>query len=150
MIEMQVETKVIQSRWGLAIGEDNQAPVIVRYLQEAPSASTRRKYPSLMIAEWKYEACMANGMPSRDQSQAMDILEGSLLKILEQKGDGILTSVVTQDGIREWQMYVSSPEVAETCVRNACSREDLDQLSVSTEPDPKWSSYRALMDALSV
>jgi hypothetical protein len=140
MIEMQVESQAIHSRWGLAIGEDQQSPMIVRYLQELPPVAARRKFGDLVTVQWNYETQMANGMPTREQSHQMDIFEGALLRTLEHTGKGILTAVYTQDGVREWQIYVSDPAKAEKAINKLSSGEDQKSITVAMQRDPHWKN----------
>ena len=150
MIEMQVETKVVQSRWGLAIGEDQQSPVIVRYLQERVPDKTRRTYGDLLTIQWKYEVLMANGMPTRDQSHQMDIFEGALLKSIEYSGKGILTAVITQDGTREWMMYISEPEKARKLVHGLVATVEGDPVTIEIDADARWKGLSELTGSLGV
>ena len=144
MIEMQVENKAIQSRWGLAIGEDQKSPIIVRYLQEHVPVKTRRTYGDLLHIQWSYEVLMANGMPTRDQSHQMDIFEGALLKSIEHSGKGILTAVLTQDGVREWMMYVSKPVHARKLVDELITKFEGDAITIEIKSDAQWKGLSDL------
>jgi predicted DNA-binding transcriptional regulator len=144
MIEMQVETKAVQSRWGLALGEDQQSPVIVRYLQVSVPNKTRRTFGDLMSIQWNYEVLRTNGMPTRDQSHEMDIFEGAVLKRIEHSGKGILTAVVTQDGSREWMLYVSEPEDVHKLVEELISKVEGNPVTIEVSPDTKWKGLSEL------
>lgn len=148
MIEMQVETKVVQSRWGLAIGEDQHSPVIVRFLQERVPEKTRRIFGDLLSIQWNYEILMANGMPTRDQSHQMDIFEGALLKSIEHSGKGILTAVITQDGAREWMIYVSEPEETRKLVEGLISTVEGEIVTIEIESDTRWKGLSELTGSL--
>lgn len=147
-MEMQVESQVIQSRWGLAIGEDQQSPVIVRYLQEPGSDEVGGRFNQRIRIQWQYEAMMANGMPTRDQSHQMDIFEGALLKMLEHADKGLLTAVVTQDGAREWLMVVADPKSAVSLVEKLASTVEEGKVTIDTRSDSNWGDLTELIDSL--
>lgn len=148
MIEMQVESQVVHSRWGLAIGEDRHSPVIVRYLQDLPPNDTRRRYSELMRIQWEYESMMANGMPTRDQSHQMDIFEGGLLRSLEQAGKGLLAAIVTQEGIREWLIYVTESKMAEKLVEKLAESVEDGAVTIDIQADSSWRDLSELIDTL--
>ena len=148
MMEMQVESQVIQSRWGLAIGEDQQSPVIVRYLQGPGSKGTNGRFTHRIRIQWQYETLMANGMPTRDQSHQMDIFEGALLKTLEHAGKGLLIAVVTQDGIREWLMIVADPKSAANLVDRLASTVEEGSVSLEVQSEANWGDLSELIDSL--
>ncbi|MGD8603998.1 MAG: DUF695 domain-containing protein [Anaerolineales bacterium] len=148
MMEMLVESQVIQSRWGLAIGEDQQSPVIVRYLQERGSDAANGRFSQRLRIKWQYEAMMANGMPTRDQSHQMDIFEGGLLKSVEHPGKGLLIAVVTQDGVREWLMVVAESKAAVKLVEKLASTVEDDSVSVEPLSDSNWGDLSELIDSL--
>jgi hypothetical protein len=148
MMEMQVESQVVQSRWGLAIGEDQQSPVIVRYLQGPGTEDSGGRFSQRIRIQWQYEAMMANGMPTRDQSHQMDIFEGAILKALEHAGKGLLTAVVTQDGAREWLMVVAEPKAAARQVEKLSSTVEEGSISVAIQPDSNWGDLTELIESL--
>lgn len=148
MMEMQVESQVVQTRWGLAIGEDQQSPVIVRYLQTPISDEIRRRFNQRIRIQWQYEAMMANGMPTRDQSHRMDIFEGGLLKMLEHTGKGLLTAVVTQDATREWLMVVAEIKSVTKLVEKLASTVEEGKVSIDIPTDSSWGDLTELIDSL--
>jgi hypothetical protein len=148
MMEMQIESQVVQTRWGLAIGEDQQSPVIVRYLQQPGTEESQGRFSRRVLIQWQYEAMMANGMPTRDQSHQMDIFEGALLKTVEHAGQGLLTAVVTQDGSREWLMAVADPNATVELVERLASTVKEGSVSIDIQSDSNWGDLTDLIDSL--
>ena len=91
--------------WAVADEGDAEQPTLVRVRTDLNPASLQTHWPNRLAVVWRYPLQGPEGqrgLPTAAQQGAMDQLEDALTLGLESRGVGVLTSVATSSGQREW------------------------------------------------
>jgi len=84
------------------------------------------------------------GLPTGAQQGAMVQLEDALTISLEGQGVGVLTSVATSGGQREWIWYCRPAAELNPAFNAALKGHPRYPLKLHMSPDPGWSDYERL------
>lgn len=125
--------------WSVAAGSDNGHQLIVRYLADLPAWVNRGELPNLVAISWPFRS--SSGMPSRSEKAEMNDFEDSVTSAVEKQRIGILTVVVTGNGVAEWQFYARSHEDFMRILNQALAGKPRFPVQISLQNDPQWSAY---------
>lgn len=126
-------------QWSVAEGCDGDMPLVFR-VREIPDDFNRSGYPHLIAIQWKYQA-IGQGMPNPKTLKQMERMEELLLKHIEEPQIGVLTVIVTGNGLRELQWYARSPEAMMAGLNQALGKLPKLPIEISGEEDPEWQAY---------
>ena len=128
--------------WELAEGVHNEIPLVIRFRSELTKNSNISNHPQLIKIYWKYSSLKSiTGMPSESDNKQMEIFENRLVKVLESDLSGILTSVVTTNGTREWVIYTKSKDLFSEKLHEMPQEIKPYPISIETEKDLNWGYF---------
>ena len=125
--------------WSVARSQDpdNGRLLILRFRSSRPPELA--SCPNLVAIVWPYES--ADGMPTRAERTRMNELEDLLEAAIESSKRGILTAVVTGNGVREWQYYAQDADVFLKSVNQALAGRPVFPVQISAEDDPEATAF---------
>ena len=135
-----LENIIKNDEWTVAEGTHKNLPLIIRYRNELNSQLNLSNHPQLIQVYWEY-ADHSSGMPNDIDTKKMEVFENRLIEALESDLSGILTSVITTNGYREWVYYTTSVEAFSDKLHHMPQEKDPYPIEIETESDPKWNYY---------
>jgi Family of unknown function (DUF695) len=125
--------------WDVLKGNDSGHPLVIRHLSAVPSWAGRAEFPKLVAVTWRLEN--AGQMPTKAESKQTYEFEDLLSAAVESQRVGLLTTVVTGNGVVEWQYYATSHESFMATLNKALSSRPKYPVSIALQEDPTWSAY---------
>jgi hypothetical protein len=125
--------------WSVGTGKINGHQTIIRHLSALPTWVNQAKFPNLIAVSWSFKS--PSGMPSPTDKAAMNDFEETFSAAVEKEHIGILTMVVTGNGVCEWQFYARSDEEFMGTLNKALAGKPRFPIELSLKPDPQWSAY---------
>lgn len=137
-----------QEMWTAAEGENDGVPFLLRFRPNLQAFIATKKYNERLILLWNYDSNNNSLMPDEKEMELMEKVENSLVEILENDLQAILSFVYLGHNQKEWHWY--SSDIAETGKRlnNALSEFDVLPIELSSENDPEWNEYNAVVDGV--
>ena len=88
-------------------------------------------------------------MPSASDSEAMHEFEDGLVRQFETDLHGVLVAVITNDGQREWVLYVVD-DLGETSERihRIPQKEERYPIEIDRTDDPSWEFFSDLLSGM--
>ena len=126
--------------WSVATAQDNGKPLIIRYLSKLPDNFDKQAYPLLMAITWPYQS--DSGMPSQSEKNRMNELEDALTEAVERNNAGLLTVLVTGNGVFEMQFYTRTQDEFLYLLNMALAGRPAFPIQIVPQPDPEWSAYQ--------
>ena len=80
-------------------------------------------------------------MPDSEDSASMEVFENRLVESLEADMSGILTSVITTNGYREWVFYSKSVESFSEKLHNMPQQKEPYPIDIQADSDPGWNYF---------
>jgi hypothetical protein len=132
--------------WTNAEGENDGTPFLLRFRPHLQDFIATNKYNKRLTILWRYKSHDSSLMPSNDEMGLMKEVEDALVDILENDIQSVLTFVYTGQNQREWHWY--SVDINETGKRlnKALSAFNKLPIELSSEEDPDWSEYNAVLE----
>ena len=127
-------------QWAIAEGTHNELPLMIRFRSKLTPAIDVSSHPQLIRIYWEFGS-HASGMPSNSDSEDMEVFENRLVEALESDLAGILTSVITTNGYREWVYYTTSIDTFAARLHNMPQEQEPYPIKIETEADPNWDYY---------
>ena len=137
--------------WAVADDGDAEQPTLVRVRTDLNPASLQTRWPNRLAVVWRYPLEGPEGqrgLPTGAQQDAMAQLEDALTLGLESRGVGVLTSVATSSGQREWIWYCRPAAELNPAFNAALKGHPRYPLKLHMSPDPGWSDYERLRAAI--
>jgi hypothetical protein len=131
--------------WTLAEGESDGTPFMLRYRPNLQEFIAAAKYNRRLVIAWQYDADNSSLMPSDEEVALMEEVENSLVDILENDVQAVLAFVYTGQNQKEWHWYSSDMEETGNRLNEALSAFDELPLELSSEDDPEWTEYLAVL-----
>lgn len=125
--------------WSVGTGKFNGHPIIIRHLSELPAWVHQAQFPNLIAVSWSFKS--PTGMPSSTDKAQMNDLEEAVSAAVEKEHIGILTMVVTGNGVCEWQFYARSHDEFMGTLNKALAGKPRFPIELSLQQDPQWSAY---------
>jgi hypothetical protein len=125
--------------WSVGKASDAGHPLLIRHLSRLPSWVTRTDFPKLVAISWKLE--QAGGMPTSAESARIYGFEDVLSAAVETSKVGVLTTIVTANGVVEWQYYAVDHGRFMEELNRAMSKRPKVPIEMSLQSDPSWSAY---------
>jgi len=133
----------LDSAWISALVEVEDRPLLIRIRSEIDAVVGHPGFANLLRVTWDYEA-NDSGLPEDDDLAAMTRCETDLETALEQGGCGLMTHVLTGDGLRQWVFYVADLEHAAERINAVLPRDTPYPIELAAASDPDWSEYGEL------
>lgn len=151
MTNEDASMKTGPGEWAVAEDGDAKRPTLVRVRTDLNPASLRTRWPNRLAVLWRYPLEGSEGqrgLPTGVQQGAMAQLEDALTLGLEGRGVGVLTSVATSNGQREWIWYCRPAGELNPAFNAALKGHPRYPLQLHMAPDPGWSDYERLRAAI--
>jgi hypothetical protein len=139
---LAISTSVLAAQpavWSVATANDHGNTLIIRYLVDLPNWANKANLPNLVAISWPFKS--PNGIPSPAESALMHDLEDSISEAAEKEKVGVLTMIVTGNGVCELQFYATSHEKFMHVVNVALAGKSRFPINISLQSDPNWSAY---------
>ena len=137
--------------WAVAQGGEAEQPVLIRVRTDLDPVTTRTGLSHRLAVVWTYPLEGSegqHGLPTSAQQAAMGRLEDALTVGLEGSGVGVLTSVATSGGQREWVWYCRPPSELNPAFNAALKGHPRYPVQLHMGADPEWAAYRRLRAAI--
>jgi hypothetical protein len=132
--------------WTLAEGESEGTPFMLRYRPNLQEFIATAKYNRRLAIVWKYQSDNSSLMPADEDVALMEAVENALVDLLENDVQAVLAFVYTGQNQKEWHWYSSDMEETGNRLNEALSAFDVLPLELSSEDDPEWAEYLALLE----
>lgn len=125
--------------WDVSKGNDSGHPLVIRHLSNLPSWAGKSNLPKLVAITWRLEN--VGQMPTKPESEQTYEFEDLLSEAVESQRIGLLTTVVTGNGVVEWQYYAANHESFMATLNKALSTRPKYPISIALQEDSTWSAY---------
>jgi len=136
-----------EGSWQLAQGLREGKPIIVRM---NASIEEFRGHPELTYqvgVAIPFKAPDENGLPSAEESAALDQIEDLVFDTLQVQGRSVVVAVITTGGMREFVLYAVDPEEVKLNHTRLCKAVRTGhEVQLMIQTDPKWNVFAALRD----
>jgi len=133
--------------WNNAEGESDGMPILIRYRPKLEAFLGDPRYPRRLTITWDYGKWHSSGMPSPEDSDAMEVLEDALEAALDPERLAILAFIYTHGGARTWHYYVGDVGLVGERINGALAPNLPIELAV--EDDPDWQELRLVFQGCS-
>lgn len=82
-----------------------------------------------------------SGMPSKEESEQMKLLEDSITNTVEPAKQAFLMTIVTGNEVREWQFYTRDKAEFMALLNKALSGKPVFPIQLSSQDDSQWAAY---------
>ena len=104
------------------------------------SKESIRRFPKQFVIEWKLRDCMASGLPTPDELDAVIQFEEMVVQPLQANGASILALISMGNGYRELYFYCKDPLVLAAKLNEVLEGRDF-PIEINAGHDPKWNAY---------
>lgn len=137
MSSATIKAAVERDRWAVGQGENEGKPLIVRFRPEMRVIEDVTGYPELFLVNWNYSPD-SEGLPSDEETEALDEFEDVMLTSLERDCHTVLTCVVTNDGSRQWVFYSSGIDEAVERINALPQKKTPYPIELMADEDEEW------------
>ena len=135
---------VRDDRWGVARGTYEGRPVIVRLNKGAESLIGSPEFSYRVGVAVPFKDPDDRGFPARSEFRALDEIEDTLARALEEGGQAMHVATITTAGMREFVFYTGDAETTLSRInriRASTASHEIQSMSVA---DAEWTMYREL------
>ena len=135
-----------EETWTSAQGENDGVTFLLRFRPNLNAFIGTKKFNERITLIWNYVSDDTSLLPNEIEMELMEKVENSLVEILEDDLQAILSFVYLGNNQKQWHWY--SSDVEETAKRMNIALSDFDILPIEilSEEDPNWSEYNAVID----
>lgn len=128
--------------WSVGQGEFNGKPLIARYRQ-IKEAKGHPDYPFQIGVAVPFLKSTDNGLPEKEDSEALNGIEDNLADVLEKDGQTVFVLTITTSNMREFVLYAKEwkPEYFEKEIKELNKSFPSHSLQFMMRQDPKWSTF---------
>ncbi len=137
------------NHWVLADGTLNNSPITIRYRDQVNAEKDSGLYPYCVQIAWNAdEVDPASGYPAMDEMERIDLFNKALMMALEEKQNGLLTMVLTSQGVNQWVIYARSIDRVKEALDSIPTEKGLYPIEVVADEDAPWATYSELTAAI--
>lgn len=128
--------------WSLAQGEFDGKPLVVRFRQ-IKEAEGHPDYPFQIGVAVPFLKNTPNGLPEKDDSDSLNIIEDKLSDLLEKQHHAVFVISITTNNMREFVFYAKEwkPEFFDKEIKELNKSIPSHNLQFMMKQDPKWSTF---------
>lgn len=144
---MATEDSPGTGQWAVAQGGDDPRPTLLRVRTDLDPAQLGARWPNRLAVVWTYPLEGSEGqrgLPTSAQQALMARLEDALVAGLESREIGVLTSIATSGGRREWIWYCRPAAELNPAFNAALKGHPRYPLQLHMAADPRWLDYQRL------
>jgi len=131
--------------WILSEAEwHNELPIIIRLRDKIDKFIQHEDFGIGFRITWKFEHPNKYGYPTTQDNDQLEVFEEAIYDAIERNTPSIFTSVVTNNGERDWCIYTSDPDAVFNTINRSLAELPRFPISFSSGPDPEWSEYHGL------
>lgn len=131
----------VGAEWATAISShpSSDRKIVLRYIKQFQPTFNRTLFSDRIIITWRYTS--DSGMPSKADSERMNLLEDLLQPVTEGAGLAGLVLVSTGENLREWIYYAQSEESFFRALNSALAAQARFPVQIHAAKDSSWSTY---------
>ncbi len=130
--------------WNLIVTENHGHPMITRINAALKNQHLETQYPYRVGIAIPLKYVQANGLPTEEENKSLLKVEDYLLRVLDMASSGILSAVISTNGMRELMMYCNTENATDIAAQMQKSFPNYEFQHYS-QLDPDWSGYLALL-----
>lgn len=127
---------------------ENSHPVILKLVNELPSAHVRKNFPWLTVISWKYDANQRNGMPDESVNLQMVALEDAVRDHLEAKRFCRHAYSRTGNGLKELVYYIEDRDQFMDAFNDALKDQPHYPIDIDFFEDQEWKDFQRVLGSL--
>jgi len=132
------------STWSVGKADIQGRPVIYKFIDATPPASTRQTLPWLTIISWKYDDSENNGMPSSETNRKMIELEDTLEKLSDNNNAYLEVYSATGNNIKEFAFYIADRKTFMANLNEVLRNRPSYPIDITFYEDGDWSDLAKL------
>jgi hypothetical protein len=136
----ELSVLIENDQWAVAEGTHNDLPLMIRFRDKFVQGVNISNHPQLIQIFWEYSE-HESGMPSTEDSQSMEVFENRLVEALEGDLTGVLSAVITTNGVREWVYYCKSTDSFAKKLHNMPQESEPYPIGIEAGNDPDWEYF---------
>ena len=134
-----------ETLWSIAEGKmDNGNPYILRFREFYATEQEMQNYSSLVEIIWIYEDS-GSGMPDRKTYEKMNHFEDVLEDKIESQEICLLTTSITGNQKRIWQIYAANSDLFMQELNKAMENQEVLPLQIEIFRDEEWNGYKEIV-----
>ncbi|MEO5819418.1 MAG: DUF695 domain-containing protein [Vicinamibacteraceae bacterium] len=133
--------------WTVGTADQDGQPLIIRVRGHMPDAAQRQAHAQLVVVGWPYDGT-ETGVPTRDETAAMQDFENAVEAGIEQGGTGTQVASITGAGHKEWRYYAADAEVFVAALNASLDGHPTYPLEIEMFDDSEWQGLQQLLDGL--
>jgi len=128
-------------KWFLAKGKTS----MIRARQDLLPAVLGAGLNERVVVSWQCRNPLSSGLPSNTDYAEIKEFEALIVRFLEE--GALLAFVLTEEGAVNMNFYTSDTGWFVERINEALEDKPVQPIELSTESDPDWSEYRAMLEA---
>jgi len=133
--------------WSVVQGSNQGNLLLARVRKGLGTIVGHAAYPFRVGVATRVRATAANGMPTPEENATLQDLEVRLCQALEGDREALFVVGLTTNGVKEWVLYTSDPEVTKRRMRDFAPTVSTHKLQMVIEQDKAWAVYRQFAGA---
>jgi Family of unknown function (DUF695) len=133
--------------WTVGTADQDGQPIIIRVRSQMPGPAERHGHGQLIVVGWPYDGT-ETGLPTSDETAAMQDFENAVEAGLERGGSGIQVASVTGAGHKEWRYYAPDADAFAAALNASLDGHPTYPLEIEMFDDPEWQGLQQLLDGL--
>jgi len=125
---------------------ENELPVIVKFVNEFPDESTRRKFPILTVVSWKYEGETNNGIPLTEVNNRMIELEEAIENMMDTSKQYQHAYSRTGNNLKELVYYSRSQDNFMELLNKTLATHEKYPIGINFYEDLEWSEFKKTLE----
>ncbi|MGY2146712.1 DUF695 domain-containing protein [Pseudomonas azotoformans] len=130
--------------WSVGKADIQGRPVIYKFIDAMPPASTRQTLPWLTIISWKYDDSESYGMPSSETNRKMIEFEDTLEKLSDNNNAYLEVYSATGNNIKELAFYIADRKTFMANLNEVLRNKPYYPIDIKFYEDGDWSDLAKL------
>lgn len=133
--------------WTVGTADQDGQPLVIRVRSQMPAVADRQRHAQLIVVGWPYDGT-EGGLPTSDETAAMQDFEHAVEAGLERGGAGTQVASITGAGHKEWRYYAADADAFVTALNASLDGHPTYPLEIEMFDDSEWQGLQQLLDGL--
>ena len=133
--------------WTVGTADQDGQSLIIRVRSQMPAVAERQRHAQLIVVGWPYDGA-ETGLPTTDETAAMQDFESAVEAGLDRGGEGIQVASITGAGHKEWRYYAADAEAFVATLNASLDGHPTYPLEIEMFDDSEWQGLQQLLDGL--